>query len=86
MGCCFTNESVVLKVSGEGVLGIISELNDQDLGAVESDDYTASTDSNMSSCSESSMAGMQLLVREDVFKFCSFVDETVNTFSLILAS
>lgn len=40
---------------GEGVLSLISELNEHDLAAAESDpdDYTASTDSNMSSCSES---------------------------------
>lgn len=34
---------------------MISELNEEDLAAVESDaeDYTASTESNLSSCSES---------------------------------
>lgn len=75
MGCCLTNESLVLEVGGEGVLGLISELNDQDLVAVESDDYTASTDSNMSSCSESSMAGMQLFGGVKGGSVCSFVEQ-----------
>lgn len=48
--------------SGEGgcVLGLITELNERDLAndnPEEAEDYTASTDSNMSSCSEEEEEG-----------------------------
>lgn len=35
------------------MLNLISELNEEDLAGLDSDDYTASTDSNLSSCCES---------------------------------
>lgn len=54
-------------VAGEGVLGLISELNEEDLvvGDSDAEDYTASTDSNLSSCSES--AGMVCIGVVDKF-------------------